>query len=307
MESSGTKTCIVCKQDCTAKPRIKDSQGRYCCKDCADRKLAAKAPAASAVPAAVADVPEDEPLSSLDLLAEEAKATGNIASDRVIDLSPPDPDLLPAEKRGKVPNLRHSGLDTSRLKPGNCAKCGYDLKGLESLRCPECGAICRPKDKLDYLREDSRRLVRNTWLAPIIIIAACLIFSFIILLGSKASLGDFILIYLSCVINIPVGLLALWLCTLMFLDIDAPWGLTILRYSAVQSVSPLIAAVMFALTGVSLNLVGGGLGLFISAYLYSWLLDVEKWDAFWFAVIQRIVEVCFFLGLAYVIGSMMGP
>ena len=36
---SPAKVCIVCKQDCSARPRNKDEQGRYTCQDCA-KKLA---------------------------------------------------------------------------------------------------------------------------------------------------------------------------------------------------------------------------------------------------------------------------
>lgn len=307
MEVSGTKTCIVCQTDCTNKPRIKDSQGRYCCKDCADRKRAAKAPTTMSPTPATQELLPDEPLLSIDLLAEEAKAQANVASDQVIDLAPPSPDSLPAEKRGKAPNLRHAGIDTSRLKPAKCTNCGYDLKGLETMRCPECGAVCRPKDKLDYLREDSRRLVRNTWLAPIITTAVCLTASFLILFFANAGLEDFLIIYVGWAVMIPVGLFALWLCTLMFLEIDAPWGLTILRFVAVQSCGPLIAAGFFSLTGLPMTFKGGGLGLIISAYLYSWLFEVEKWDAFWFALIQKVVEVAAVMLLAIAVESLVGP
>jgi hypothetical protein len=34
-------------------------------------------------------------------------------------------------------------LDLRRPKPGRCAACGYDLRGLQNARCPECG---RPFD-----------------------------------------------------------------------------------------------------------------------------------------------------------------
>lgn len=32
----------------------------------------------------------------------------------------------------------------SRLPPGRCTACGYDLRGNESGRCPECGEAVRP-------------------------------------------------------------------------------------------------------------------------------------------------------------------
>lgn len=37
-----TKTCLVCGIDVSNKPRVKDSQSRYTCKDCLDRAAKAK-------------------------------------------------------------------------------------------------------------------------------------------------------------------------------------------------------------------------------------------------------------------------
>ncbi|HVP12160.1 MAG TPA: hypothetical protein VMV94_13365 [Phycisphaerae bacterium] len=35
-------------------------------------------------------------------------------------------------------------LDRRRIPPGHCRRCGYDLTGNTSGRCPECGLACRP-------------------------------------------------------------------------------------------------------------------------------------------------------------------
>jgi len=48
------KTCIHCGQDCSGKPRTKDAQGRYACKECHERALAAAKIAAQAAPHKVA-------------------------------------------------------------------------------------------------------------------------------------------------------------------------------------------------------------------------------------------------------------
>jgi hypothetical protein len=50
MATASGKVCIVCGQDCSAKPRTKDPQGRYTCKECFD-KLAAKRAQTAAPPA----------------------------------------------------------------------------------------------------------------------------------------------------------------------------------------------------------------------------------------------------------------
>jgi hypothetical protein len=50
------KVCQVCKQDCSARPRQKDAQGRYTCKECLD-----KAAARRASPKAQSAAPEVDP------------------------------------------------------------------------------------------------------------------------------------------------------------------------------------------------------------------------------------------------------
>ena len=37
----------------------------------------------------------------------------------------------------------------SRIPPGHCHKCGYDLAGNVSGRCPECGEVVRNADAVD--------------------------------------------------------------------------------------------------------------------------------------------------------------
>lgn len=62
-QPAASKICLVCKQDCSTRPRSKDSQGRYTCKSCSDQILAHRA---KAKPAPVAPKPDpvaltDEP------------------------------------------------------------------------------------------------------------------------------------------------------------------------------------------------------------------------------------------------------
>src|SRR5215831_19131612 len=76
-----TKLCTVCGIDCSGKPRIKDQQGRYICKECFDKAKQTRqtqknpAPAATA-PAAGTDVPTEGDNSFLLDLASAKESTG---------------------------------------------------------------------------------------------------------------------------------------------------------------------------------------------------------------------------------------
>jgi hypothetical protein len=70
-QSPAAKICIHCGQDCSAKPRTKDPQGRYACKSCFDRLSAAHAaqagkpaPAAAARSASVPPVKVARPAAT---------------------------------------------------------------------------------------------------------------------------------------------------------------------------------------------------------------------------------------------------
>jgi predicted amidophosphoribosyltransferase len=58
--SSPAKTCAICRQDCTNKPRVKDAQGHYFCRDCVEKKKAAQQNGAQAKPASRPAVAVDD-------------------------------------------------------------------------------------------------------------------------------------------------------------------------------------------------------------------------------------------------------
>lgn len=75
---SAEKICIICKEDCSARPRLKDSGGQYACQACveAKKRQAAKSKARPA-PAAVAPVADGGIGFSMDdYLGDAAPAAG---------------------------------------------------------------------------------------------------------------------------------------------------------------------------------------------------------------------------------------
>lgn len=51
-----------------------------------------------------------------------------------------------------------------------CKNCQYDLAGLKSTTCPECGTVNRMLARRPRDSEYSRRVVRKAWVNPIIMI-----------------------------------------------------------------------------------------------------------------------------------------
>jgi hypothetical protein len=58
-----------------------------------------------------------------------------------------------------------------------CFSCGYDLAGVTSERCPECG---RPAlDERDVLDHSATKWRRSRWIAGMLVIAAFVFYAFV--------------------------------------------------------------------------------------------------------------------------------
>lgn len=308
-EASVAKICVVCKQDCSKKPRIKDPQGRYTCQACADKRAAkqqvAAVPAGAAASGAKAsEAPLDEPELSIDLLAEEAQAQASVATDQVMDLSPaPAAPTKSARGGGKLP--AYPGMRKDQV-PSKCAKCGYSLAGIASLKCPECGHVTPPRDYKTLLDEQSRALARKTWLTPIFVTAGVLTVCGILqAIGPLGWVGS-VLMLVNWVIMIPVGLVAFFLCTLVFLDFDAPWGITTLRFGQILAIMMLPGALLASLGWVAGGIgIGGGIvSLALMVVLCITILEIEKVDAIWLSLVIVLLQFVIFLGLVHLANSL---
>lgn len=76
-QASG-KICTVCGIDVNGRPRVKDAQGRYVCKDCFDKAKAAKSASQPAAPAPKSAAPADGDNSFLLSMGGAAAATGGM-------------------------------------------------------------------------------------------------------------------------------------------------------------------------------------------------------------------------------------
>ncbi len=120
------KTCQICAEDCSDRPRVKDSRGRYYCRACA--QSAASSSNLHELPQDFFDNPPDEPnddpdAEALDIEPDRPASRGVCPS--CFRPLPPDTGVCAtcstANKRGAG-----SGAPT-------CQKCGYDLTGATSL------------------------------------------------------------------------------------------------------------------------------------------------------------------------------
>lgn len=307
--SAGTaaKVCKYCGNDCTGKPRTKDSAGRYACATCVENVKSQRNPPPSPPPPAPPLPPESDADEALPFLEERSlpaqepcpnckrpiahggvlctacgfnTATGSKVATQVSAPSGPA-ESLPQGVFVKVGS--------------NCGRCGYDLSKLKTPRCPECGAINRGPNKEDRLKADSRHVVRMAYIKPALIAALGLAVSGAIV-ASRGS--DLIPIWaITFGVSYVLGVIVYFFCTLTFVGVDEPFHLMMLRLLAVYA---LVAIPSVLLDGIPMGftLRSGIIGAVHVASLVV-LMEIEYEDAWLVALFTMFSRILAMLLLVW--------
>lgn len=310
MPEAVVKTCILCGRDCASRPRVRDQHGRYRCRECLDKRP--PAPPATAPPPKPA--PDDPiPLADDDglvPLAPEAPAPPrrsepcggcgrplfpdnvicigcgfNRATGRMVD-SP----VTAADPRARARHVR------------KCSNCDYELTGLPSGKCPECGTINRdPKfDKRERELRESRRIAKRAWISPIIMIAVGLGIMFIVH-AARNGLPGIVFFSVTFGIHLAVGLFIYLACSIMWIGFDEPLPMTGLRLAGVFALAEVAYSLVSIVTMAAIGLFGITLliiPLLIYAGLLAKVMEIEIQDAVIVAVlttIARIITIAFLI------------
>lgn len=200
--------------------------------------------------------------------------------------------LSPSTVIGKRP-IGKSGM--------TCAKCGYDMTGLPSPRCPECGTVVIAKNRRAYDREESRRIAIETYRTPLLMLGIGGGILFLTALFTAGFAGAAILM-LSYAVQVPIGLAVFLFCCMLWIGFDAPIHLTALRLAAIYTVVDLVYHVIGYFLPFPI------LTWFIAVIVYigllSELLEMEWQDAAMVGVLTYAAKVIIGLGIiAMLIGS----
>lgn len=167
-----------------------------------------------------------------------------------------------------------------------CSQCGYDLTGAAGLTCPKCGThvdIASP----DRLNEKIRRsTTRDAYRKPILMILIGL--GSIVLFHAMTNQSDELLEYfIGYAVSVPFGIIAFFVCCMMWLGFDAPWHLTTLNLAAVYAITDLVGAV----TGLlPIGIIAWLITLFVYVGLLSSMLDLDFRDAWFVAVVTFLIK-----------------
>lgn len=252
------KICIVCGQDCSHKPRSKDKQGRYTCDDCSTRRRA-EPPRDHAAPAPADDdiipfVEEDSapsrpaagspcPNCARPMMADSIICMGcgfNRSTGRNVTTA------MEVAEGGAPAKPRKPRADDA-VAPPKCKKCGYELRGLKSLTCPECGTLNHLRTaKRERELAESKRQARKAWIAPVIMTVVGLSISTGIV--ALAGGGPEVLAHLmSFGLTLVIAGVVYFVCSLLWIGFDEPLPMTALRLMGVVA----LGDIGFTLVGLS--------------------------------------------------------
>lgn len=283
------KICIRCGQDCSKRPRTKDLQGRYTCRDCLEKaqKQAAAPAHQMAAPAGAARMGDPIPLEDagdpnlMDMLLQDA-----------------------VKEQAKVTASPCPGCGNPlRSDTAICVNCGYNTRTgavvkTKQAKAEEINPEALAKAKgLQRERELAAAAARMEYIKPIIMIVAGLTITSLLLGsmeggGGAATVGTYLMLY---GISAFLTVVAYLLCVIMWLGSDAPLILIITRLMGICAVMDVLLVGIFARLPMGFGIIGLGyryaLPLIVYAAFLTHIMEIDWEEALMVGVITGVVKV----------------
>ncbi len=299
-----------CGQDCSGRPRVKDQQGRYCCKACAEKQPTARASASVHQPSEPTSAPPEPQEAAWDAGLDALEFEPVVLPESSLKVCmgcglPMQPGAVICVSCGTNQSTGQPAgpIVVGQEKPAQpskplrvCSKCGYDLAGLKTPKCPECGTVnLKRKRGLDLDREAAEKAYKWEYIKPLIILGVCGAIEAAVLFSNYRGtelLGATVL----SLLRVPVGILVYFACAFAWLGFENTFKLTIVKLLGV------FAAVSLATT-VSLLIPFGiyrlSLSYFVQIWMLSDLMDMEYSDAAFASAITSVGLIAAYFAMAY--------
>lgn len=200
-----------------------------------------------------------------------------------------------AHGAGTPPPAGTTALPPSR-KPKRtgrtCIQCGYDLSGLKTPTCPECGTL---NSKYARAKQEEKQTLKAMYIKPLImagigLVVACAVF------GLRGLPVPFYLMYYAAAV--PVGFLAYVALSIAFIGFDEPLGVTFVRIAAVLAVADACTNLIDAIPYI------GWYAWPLEGFIYTGLLmsvmELDFEDARIVALVTFMLHIGLFLAGWYV-------
>lgn len=176
-----------------------------------------------------------------------------------------------------------------------CRHCGYDLTGLKSPRCPECGKLLTPRSRSAPSREEiSREVARHEYMKPVLMTVTCLPLLMLVDVLRYSPEGA-VAALIAVAVLLPVATLVFLGCCVLWIGFDAPIHLTILRIAGILSAVALTSEIASFLP---ILFVPTAITVLVYVGLLSEMLDMDFTDAAIVAILTYFAGIFAAIGIA---------
>lgn len=176
-----------------------------------------------------------------------------------------------------------------------CIKCGYDMTGAPSIRCPECGTVNAKRGRRDHDREYSKQVARATYTKPLIQMAIALPVAFL-LAWHQGGLAMAVVYLFQFGVSLPVGVVAFFLVCLVMTGFDEPLHVAGLKLAGIFAIADAIGMVFNYIPFPMIHW-AVPLAIYIGMLMEEFELDLS--EAIGLAVLTFLFKMGAFVGMYY--------
>jgi predicted RNA-binding Zn-ribbon protein involved in translation (DUF1610 family) len=187
-----------------------------------------------------------------------------------------------------------AGVPRAKRAAKPCTKCGYDLTGLKTGTCPECGTF---NIRRMNPRETERQTLRKMFVQPLLMIGIGLAIAMVVY-GLGSGLGGAVNYLMYYALSVPIGFAAYVGCSMVFIGFDEPLGVTFVRLAGVYAVTDACASALGFVPFVSW--ITWPIQAFIYLGLLMQVMELDLEDAWLVAAITFVVHVVAVLLLGWI-------
>jgi len=169
-----------------------------------------------------------------------------------------------------------------------CGNCGYDMAGVPSLVCPECGERADTSFHRRTRRQASRDATLGMWLKPglMFVIGAGIMVLVKLIFATPADALQYLAQF---AVTVPVGIAVLFACSLIWIGFDQPFHVQALGLAGVYAVYDVLLLVLGAVLPNFMWIVALVLAFVAMVALLADVLDLEIPDAIILALLTNAV------------------